>query len=282
MPEEVRVSWFRKLQGQWPPLRTYPGGQLREETETPGWRRLMENFETEARNEKTSAGVDRVWARWLELAQMRFARNYTERGWILTRMNEDIHGKVLAAWQGALKAGGVEQEHEVDVITGKREFWHIKNLDPGLWRRLLVDVQSKLAAWVGISDRDRLELTAFWGMRSYLNGSVLVTHVDRVATHVLAAVYCVEVRQPAGAEPWYIGTEADYSGEPAWVDLRGGELFLYEAAKLPHGRPKAFVGERYTAIFIHFRPSDWDLEESDRIFAVPPDFREPRPRNEEL
>jgi len=278
--ESDRVAWFRRLHGQWPPLRTYPGGRPREESESPGWRRLMEDFEAEARSlEPGPDGRNWRWERWLELAQMRLARNYSARGWLHTRLDEDVHAGVLSAWREASSRSTLEREGEVGFyISGDREFWGIGNLERGLHGRLIADVQARLAAWVGIPDPKRLQLTSAYGLRSYLNGSVLKPHVDVVTTHVLSAVYCVEVRQPEGSEPWYVGTEVDFSGRPAWVDLRGGELFLYESAKLPHGRPSTFVGERYTAAFMHFRPPDWDLENYDRVYALPPDFSSRRPQ----
>mmetsp|Transcript_68864 Transcript_68864/g.204941 ORF Transcript_68864/g.204941 Transcript_68864/m.204941 type:complete len:322 (+) Transcript_68864:69-1034(+) len=279
--ESDRAAWFRKLHGQWPPPRTYPGGLPREESESPGWRRHMEDFEAEARSLAPASGEhDWRWERWLELAQMRLAKNYSAKGWMHTRLDSRVHAGVLGAWQEASSKSDLEDEGEVGFyISGDREFWDIDNLEPGLHERLIADVQSRLAAWVGIPDPTDLQLNAAYGLRSYLNGSVLKPHVDLVTTHVLSAIYCVEVRQPEGSEPWLVGTEVDFSGQPAWVDLRDGELFLYESAKLPHGRPTTFVGTRYTAIFMHFEPPDWNLENYDRVYAVPPDYDSRRPRN---
>ena len=38
------------------------------------------------------------------------------------------------------------------------------------------------------------------------------------------------------------------------MDLKPGQLLLYESAKCTHGRPRTFRGHWYTSLFIHYRP----------------------------
>ena len=59
------------------------------------------------------------------------------------------------------------------------------------------------------------------------------------------------------------------------MDLKPGEIFLYESAKLPHGRPSTFFGEHYAALFMHFRPPDWDFQNVDRVYGLPPGWKRP-------
>jgi len=278
-PDETeRRKWNKKLhQGRWPPPFTYPG--KRPQQETPGWKRLMATYEAEAR----TLEPEWKWDRWLELAQMRMTSNYSINGWKSTNLDEGLQKEIKQRWRKALKAKNLNTEGAIGFyVQGNRQFWDISALGNNLKTRLVHEVRDRIAEWVGIADSKSLEMTSVYGFRSYLNGSVLKPHVDVVTTHVLSAVYCLEVRQPEEANPWYIGAEVDFTGEPAWVDLRDGQLFLYESAKLPHGRPTVFVGKRYTAAFLHFRPPDWGLENYDRVYAVPADYLDDAPRAAEL
>ncbi|CAK0889202.1 unnamed protein product [Prorocentrum cordatum] len=48
--ERDRVKVFEELHGEWPPPWTYPGGRPRAETETAGWAKMMEDFESRTEN----------------------------------------------------------------------------------------------------------------------------------------------------------------------------------------------------------------------------------------
>jgi hypothetical protein len=55
-----------------------------------------------------------------------------------------------------------------------------------------------------------------YGIRTYYNGSILETHVDRVETHILSAVYCVDRKHN---KPWLMETDPDLLGNNAKVGV---------------------------------------------------------------
>lgn len=51
-------------------------------------------------------------------------------------------------------------------------------------------------------------------------------------------------------------------------------MILYESATLPHGRPFALKGDRFTSAFCHFQPKGWDfVEDTDGIPYSPTDYK---------
>jgi len=106
--------------------------------------------------------------------------------------------------------------------------------------------------WSGMDD---LELTAFYGIREYVNGSWLRGHIDRLDTHVLSGTMTLRIDGEHDEWPLEVikmdGTRAEITTEP-------GTIVLYESAKIVHGRPKVFNGDKYYACFVHFRPRNFD------------------------
>ena len=115
-----------------------------------------------------------------------------------------------------------------------------------------------------------LRPTSAYGIRKYLEGSVLHDHVDVLNTHVLSAVYVVESFNLT--QPWYMEMVPDFAGDSAKLDLHGGQVMLYESAKLPHGRPSVLTGPGayYASVFVHYKPKWWSMANEDRVYAVDP------------
>jgi prolyl 4-hydroxylase len=130
-----------------------------------------------------------------------------------------------------------------------------------LEKEVTLEAQKLVAAWAGYSSADDIEPTSTYGIRTYYNGSVLETHVDRVETHILSVVYCVDRKHN---KPWLMETDPDLLGNNAKVDIPPGKLFFYESAKLSHGRPTVLDGEYYAHMFIHYRPVGWTYKNADR------------------
>merc|ERR1712039_632518 len=104
-------------------------------------------------------------------------------------------------------------------------------------------LREQVGQWAGYNPLD-LELRSVYGIRVYHRNSTLATHVDRVETHVLSAIYVVDhaetdEEEDEGAEPWYVVTDPDMTGERKSVEVTPGQVLYYESAKLPHGRPSA-------------------------------------------
>lgn len=266
--EQDRVKVFEELHGEWPPPWTYPGGRPRAETETAGWAKMMEDLESGVRALEGKF----QWERWLDVAQMHLAKNYSAKGYHHAEIDADLHGKILDLFKKSYASGSRREGRVAHYIHGEREMWHIGKLGRRLTDQLLNEIRRKVAEWLDVDARDLVQ-TSYYGFRVFRNGSVVQPHVERLSTHVLTAAYCLDVKQEQGAEPWLAGHEVGIDGESAWVDLRPGELLLYESAKMPHARPSPFVGDHYALLNVYFTPKDWRLEEWDRMYAVPEDYQ---------
>lgn len=73
-------------------------------------------------------------------------------------------------------------------------------------------------------------------------------------------------------KPWQMKVDPDLSGEMKHTTVMPGQLFLYESAKLPHGRPDKLEGDHSAHIFIHFKPKGWAYTNMDRVYGVPPNW----------
>lgn len=118
--------------------------------------------------------------------------------------------------------------------------WRLKKVWQGRLR-LLVE------AWTGIE----LEDTDFYGMRQYVNGARLLTHVDRVTTH--AASLIINVEQTNVTKPWTVEVH-DHADRLHEVVMSPGDIVYYESAKCLHGRNTPLMGDSYTNVFAHYRP----------------------------
>merc|ERR1712046_40374 len=151
-------------------------------------------------------------------------------------------------------------------ITGNRKMYHLPD---ALKQKVSNAIQPLLEDWANLP-RGSMVPTSLYGIRMYMEGSTLDAHVDVLKTHVLSAVYVVDVKNLE--EPWWMELEPDFAGQDVKLDLQPGQLMLYESAKLAHGRPSVLTGKgsHYASMFVHFRPSDWPMQNEDRVYAVHP------------
>ena len=89
-----------------------------------------------------------------------------------------------------------------------------------------------------------------YGIRRYLKGSWLATHLDQLGSHVISAI--VHLGHKGQDWPLFI---KDNMGGTHKIVLQPGQVLWYESARLPHGRPEVFKGEFYDNMFVHFKPS---------------------------
>jgi len=195
-------------------------------------------------------------------------------------MDPKVHKEVLEYFEDAhnVKQKGHSEGAVAGYIQGERKMLFL----PAHLRRSVTDsIRRAIAKWVKIP-YEQLEPTSTYGIRVYYNQSILETHVDRVETHILSAVYCIDRRysERGAAEPWFMVADPDFSGSMPKVDLLPGELFLYESAKVAHGRPSTLHGDYYASIFTHFRPVDWPYTNMDRVYGVPPNWEQASVRQE--
>jgi len=121
---------------------------------------------------------------------------------------------------------------------------------------ILSYMTSILEEWIGGPRRPiKLQYTSIYGMRIYTNGSMLMNHCDRADTHAISAI--LNIMQEGIREPWPLSIMGS-DGKTHEVIMEAGDMVLYESARLTHGRPQAFQGDRYCNGFVHMRPSGAD------------------------
>lgn len=127
-------------------------------------------------------------------------------------------------------------------------------LPDGLKRRVFDTLRVSMEAWAGGIP---LEGTSCYGVRTYTNGSYLHLHVDTMQTHVISGI--INVAQTGVEEPWPLEI-LDLDGRLHSINMDPGDLVFYESAKLLHGRPHPLRGERYSNVFVHYKPREgWEV-----------------------
>lgn len=108
-----------------------------------------------------------------------------------------------------------------------------------------------------------------YGLRKYVDGARLLTHVDRLTTH--AASMIVNVAQRNIRKPWTVEIY-DFANRLHEVVMEEGDIVFYESARCLHGRMAPLQGEYYVNIFTHYRPigdSNWYTRPRDKHCPEP-------------
>lgn len=159
--------------------------------------------------------------------------------------------KVREDWKGK---GVFVNWWETDVFMIQIP-WTMKDI----WQRELADLVS---AWTGVP----CEQTVMYGLRQYETNARLLTHVDRLNTHVVSLI--VNVAQGGLEEDWPVEVY-DHYGRLHEVVMEPGDVVYYESAKNLHSRNRPLVGEHayYTNLFTHYRPigagDNWYKDETE-------------------
>ena len=103
--------------------------------------------------------------------------------------------------------------------------------------------------WAGVE----LEPTSVYGVRTYVRGSMLQNHTDRVETHIISSIINIDQKVD---KPWPLKI---YDNRGDWSDvfLEPGEILLYESGRCEHGREEPLEGDYFSNILIHYKPKGW-------------------------
>ena len=104
----------------------------------------------------------------------------------------------------------------------------------------------------------KLSPSFIYGIRSYKHGATLTMHRDRIETHHVAAIIIVGKDLRCGCNNKEFGADwpldiIDHEGVSHQVFAEPGDMILYEAAKLEHGRKNTFEGLRFDNFFVHYK-----------------------------
>jgi hypothetical protein len=149
-------------------------------------------------------------------------------------MPADVHAQVNDYFHKSWDAGETNPEatNFLGRATGERRLVPLTTELRSVLESTLLEM---VGEWSGLG-AENIEATNTYGIRAYLKNSTLKTHVDRVETHILSVVYCVDASYPTGARRWHMEADPDLSGKHVSVDIAPGKIFYYESAKLTHGK----------------------------------------------
>lgn len=118
-------------------------------------------------------------------------------------------------------------------------------------QELMGRLQPLLEAWCG----HRLVPVRFFGVRRYLRGASLQSHVDS-DPRVRAIGVSITVDIEGLEEPWPL-VASGALGAPSSATLPVGECFVYEACRVRHHRPTPLRAAVFANAFAHFTLADW-------------------------
>tara|TARA_B100000683_G_scaffold211271_1_gene205976 strand:+ start:49 stop:738 length:690 start_codon:yes stop_codon:yes gene_type:complete len=189
--------------------------------------------------------------------QIALTPNVTEDGFRLIRTPapvfdavERFYNKSHATHRREEDDGGpLYNQHQIRT-------WHTP-LPPDVKRFVFDELQKTMEAWA--PSVGPLKGTSAYGVRTYETGSYLHLHVDTAQTHVVSGI--MNVAQELGGEQDWPVEILDHGGTLHAVNMKPGDLLLYESARLLHGRPSPFKGRSYANVFVHYQPQDgWEVD----------------------
>ena len=178
--------------------------------------------------------------------------NYTHKGFAKYRLPDELF-KEIQTFYNANK--GQERDEHVPggFVYSEKDKSQVSSfmvdLSPALREKIHDAMKPALEEWCG----EELDPTFVYGIRVYRDGAVLVTHRDRLETHIISTI--INVDQEVD-EDWPLIID-DNSYREHHVMLSPGDAVFYEGGRLRHGRPIAFKGKSFANIFCHFKPKTY-------------------------
>ena len=145
---------------------------------------------------------------------------------------------------------GIGDNVKVEKLPGSKG--DVIELPDELRQEIHSSLQHQLEKW----SKTKLIPTFVYGIRVYKKGSVLISHRDRLKTHIISAI--INVDQVVD-EDWPLIIEDNYCRKHH-VFLNPGEVIFYESARLLHGRPLPLKGNKFANIFCHFMPVNMEKD----------------------
>ena len=173
----------------------------------------------------------------------------TPLGFTKQPVRADIWGAIQQVYQALKVAEREEYFDGMDKFIPSGNGQHPANLLsldmlPAIRDELLLEFGDIFREWV----KAPIVPHGMYGIRSYKAGATLSPHVDRVSTHHVSAIVCVD---KSVIKDWALDF-CDHQGVWHEVFLEPGEMLLYESAVCQHARFKPFEGEFYNNLFVHY------------------------------
>jgi len=142
--------------------------------------------------------------------------------------------------------------------TNSTDILSLDNL-PEMRSKLHLDFLQLHKEWCGTE----IEPTWIYGIRSYNKGASLYFHRDRIETHHISSIICVD-KDLCNQEDWALNVEG-HDGKMYDIYLEPGEMILYESAKCLHGRKDNFKGEFFRNLFVHYKLKNYTYIKKNNI-----------------
>ncbi len=210
--EGERVRLWHKNGNTWPP--TW-------QNESQKYKNAMAFREREI---MSIPGADERWENWMQFTQARMVPTFTERGFDVVNVPKFVMDKLNAVVNEGLKDfDAIPEEFDVEAIYGDKrpKFLNIG----GLAWEVLEDLKEYHEQWAGGM---KLIPTSSYGVRLYQNGSSLVMHNDKIATHVISSILHIVHKYDNDDEPWMIEIE-DHDGNLHAHALGEGQMLFMRA-----------------------------------------------------
>ncbi|SVD82600.1 uncharacterized protein METZ01_LOCUS435454, partial [marine metagenome] len=178
--------------------------------------------------------------------------NYTQVGFKKEKLDDQLFEKIKNFYASNLEKNKPElvEGGFVEIEETGEYGSDLIELPDELRKEIFDSLKPQLEAW----SNTELVPTFVYGIRVYKKGSILISHRDRLKTHIISAI--INVDQEVD-EVWPLIIEDNYYRKHQ-VLLKPGEVVFYESARLYHGRPIPLKGSKFANIFCHFMPKNME------------------------
>jgi hypothetical protein len=258
--EKERATLWRKKGNQWPPSW---------QPERSGLKETMRRREEEL---MMIPGADERWENWMQFTQARLVPRFTTTGFKVVQTPSIVYEKLRTTLdRGLTQFDRLPNDTRNSDSSYNPLSQKIIYLN-GLEREIMDELKSVHENWSGLS----LQPTSVHGIRLNRNGSSVVMHYEKVATHVISCLIHINSEYESSAQPWPMEIE-DHDGTMHSLVLQPGEMLLYESASALHGRRELFRGRYSASLSIHYRPAEksvWNYTTDSVVASVPPHWHQ--------
>jgi len=168
----------------------------------------------------------------------------TEVGWAMVKCPDDILSIINRCYKQL-----VEKQPRFDVVHSKAgikaQLFDINQHFSKEGKEILEGLKPIHEEWCN----QPLESSMIWGVRSYLEGSVLPIHTDNLQTHHVASTIMIDSDQD---EDWALQVQGHDFNVVDIYQKKGG-MVMYESGKCKHARREPFKGRFYRNLYVHYK-----------------------------
>jgi prolyl 4-hydroxylase len=184
---------------------------------------------------------------------------FTTNGFLKIKLSDE-NWKLVQEMYEAVKDTKIEEvfNGKEGIILGENNTSDILSLEnvPHLKVELHKNLLELHKQWCGTE----IEPTFIYGIRSYNTGARLAQHYDRIETHHISSIICVDKELgDCNCNDWALDVMG-HDGNWHKVYMEPGEILLYESAAVLHGRDEPFKGNFYRGMFIHYKLKNYEYK----------------------